>query len=131
MAYTANVSTPSAQMKGGQRLVYVTITETEARDTSEFSITGLPKIGTIVYYKATLTAGTGGTIQPKIGRAASFAESTQNHVGTQSVAKSHHNDTSKLVYSSPTGTLYIRSWPNRTATNHAITTEVIILAGVE
>lgn len=129
MAYTAVVSPLQINGNFRPRMVRVTILETEARDTSEFSITGLPPYGTIVLYKATLSSGTGTAIQPKIGRAEGFSTTSLDLVGTQESASSYINDAAPLYFVSPTGTLYIRSSPNSSVADHTIRTEIVIRFG--
>lgn len=130
MAYAA-VSTVTRELHNGRWLSRVALTETEARDTSEATITGVPIQGTIIEYKATLTAGTGTTINPALGNLATFVASTQAHLGTSSVTAVHVHDQVPLRYDAPTGTLYVRSTPNSAVADHSISTVILIADGVE
>lgn len=129
MAYAATVAV-TRETISGRRIYRVTIAEVEARDTSEATITGVPVLGTIVSYRATLTAGTGTTITPVVGRAAAFAASTQNYIADPGSAGAHIDDSTHVPYYSATGTLYVRSTANNAATDHAISTEILIAEGV-
>lgn len=130
MPYAA-VVTVTPTVISAKRHYLVLVSETLARDTSEYSVPGIPQRGKIVSYRATLTAGTGTTIAPKIGTAAGFVASTQAHVATQSPAAIYINDQSELKYQVTTGTLYIRSTVNNVAMDHSISTEILILDGWE
>lgn len=129
-AYSGTSTKVTGSVSG--RAVYtVTLTETEAAAGSEATITGLPQRGTIISYKATLTAGTGTTIDPVGGRAAAFVASTQNHIFSNGTAAAHIHNQDPVRYYSSTGTLYIRSTPNNAAADHTITTEILIVDGWE
>ena len=70
MAY-AGTATIASKGSDGQRGHWaVTIAETEAAAGSEWSVGGLPQRVTIFSYKATITAGTGATVNPILGNAA-------------------------------------------------------------
>jgi hypothetical protein len=131
-ALAASTCTVTAFQIDGRKHVLASIVETGARDTTEVACTGVPVIGQILSYKATLTAGTGTTINPIVGRAASVAASTQNHVLTLGTTAAHvHERNSTSVYYSSTGALYVRSRPNSSATDHAISTEILIVEGLD
>ena len=129
MAYAAT-ATVTRELLNGAWVTRVSLVETEARDTSEATIPGLPVIGVIREYRATRTAGTGTLINPKIGNAATFVVSTQAHVGTISVTAAHVHEQTPLRYDSPTGKLYVRSSPNSVVSDHSITTVILISDGV-
>jgi hypothetical protein len=132
VAHAAYSGTSSVDRSTPGRTIYlVTLTETEAAAGSEATITGLPVKGTILSYKATLTAGTGTTIDPVIGRAAAFTVSTQNHIASNDAAAAHVHNQDPVRYYSSTGTLYIRSTPNNATADHSITTEILIADGWE
>ena len=128
MPYTAT-STVTRKYIHGREHVIITVEETLAANGSEFSIEELPVIGTIVQYKATKIAGTGTTINPKIGRSAAFVVSTQDHIASNSVTSSHINDNSIVKYYSPTGILYFRSTASDLTSDHTILTEIVIVNG--
>lgn len=128
MAYTATV-TVRDRMLGGRRVFIVTIAETEARDTSEATIEDLPVVGRIVDVHCTRTAGTGATIDPEIGRAATWSDATQDEVWQNGTAAAHIDAQPGKVYYSSNGKLYWRSTPNSSATDHTITSQIIILEG--
>ena len=132
MAYAATVNVTSG-VTSGRRWWFVSITETGASSTSEWSVPAsehLPEQGTITLYKADLTAGTGTTIQPKLGRATNPTVDTQNWIGQIAAAGAAINDASRLYFSGLTGgILYGRSTPNNAAADHSITTEITIWDG--
>ena len=130
MAYAQSTPVITRRVRGGKQVLLITFTETEAASGSEWSVSGLPVVGTITHYKATLTAGTGTTINPKMGRAAAFVVSTQDHVGTNSTTAAHINDGSDLRYDKLTaGVLYGRSSPNSAVADHSIATEITVVEG--
>jgi hypothetical protein len=130
-AYTGTCTITDVGAPDGRRHWLVSITETEAASGSEATCSNLPVRGTIVSYKATLTAGTGTTIDPVVGSAAAFTVSTQSHVASNDVAAAHISNQDPVRYYSSTGTLYIRSTPNNAAADHSITTEILIADGWE
>ena len=115
----------------GREYYLITISETEAASGSEWVVTGLPKVGRLLLYKATRTAGTGTTINPILGSAASFSASTQNHIATNATTAAHINDATSLPLALPTGTLYGLSTPNSAVADHTISTLMVIAAGTE
>lgn len=108
----------------------VTYTETETAAASEATIAGVPKFGRIMSVKATLTAGSGATIAPEIGSAASWTDSTQGEVLSGPTAAAHIHETQVVPYYSSTGALYVRSTPD-SATDNAVSVEILIREGWE
>lgn len=129
MAYSARVSSASRTVDGRSYLVY-TILESEARDTSDYELPGVPFIGTIVLFVSKLVSGTGTTVQPEIGTSSGWTDTTIDEVGRISVAAAFINEGSNLRYAAPEGSLWVRSAPNNVATDHAIQTVIVILEGV-
>lgn len=123
-AGTSCTVTPTGSSTPRQYLVR--IEETGSRDTTEVACTGVPAWGTIVLYHATLTAGTGTTIHPLIGTAASFTATGLDYVAAATATAAVINEQGATAYYSATGKLYIRSAPNSTVTDHAISTEILI-----
>lgn len=130
MAYSAT-ATLTRELHDGHWCTRVALVETGARDTSEATISGVPTMGTIVEWRATLTAGTGTAINPAIGTTAAFVASTQAHVGTSSIVAAHVHDQTPLRYDAPAGVIYVRSTPNSAVADHAISTVILIADGVE
>ncbi len=128
MAYSATVTEASKGADGGRNHWAMSIAETEAAAGSEWSVGGLPKRVTIFAYKATLTAGTGTTINPILGNAAAFTASTQGHLATNDTTAAHINDQTRLRAYLPTGTLYGRSTVDAD-TDNTIATEILIVEG--
>ena len=130
MAYTATVSAVTRYTINGRRHYRFTVSETEAAAGSEFSVAGLPSIGRILQYRATRTAGTGTTIAPVVGRAASFLANTQDYIGNAFAAAASGNGAEMKYAGLTSGTMYFRSVPNNAASDHAISTEVVIVEGL-
>lgn len=131
MAYTATVTGPTTYTINGIRYIRWTITETEAASTSEFSITGVPQMGTVVHYQATLTTGSGTTITPKLGKSGSFSSSTQNHIATNTTSAAHINDSTNVRFGGLTkDVMFIRSTPNSATADHGISTLIEVVEGV-
>jgi hypothetical protein len=108
------------------------IAETDYTSTTYTEIPGVPLKGTIISYKATLTAGTGTTINPKAGLTATFTVSTQTHIGTNTATAVHVHDQTLLRYDSTEGTagsIWIQSSPNDATADHAISTVILIVDG--
>ena len=110
-ARAAGTATVSAIAFVADRAHYlVEVTETDQRDTSEVTITGLPRCGTITWYRAKLTAGTGTTIHPRLGTAASFTADSYDEVleATATAAHSHDQPTRRALRSMPSSEPLLR-----------------------
>ena len=127
MAY-AGTPTITKTSIGGRSHFTVTIAETEAAAGSEWSVPGLGLRVTIYSYRATLTAGTGTTVNPILGSAAAFTASTQGHIATNATTAAHINDQTVLRCYLPTGVLYGRSTVDAAADN-TVATEIMIVDG--
>lgn len=110
MAYSG-VATVSRYTVSGRRHFLVTVVETECAATSEYTITGLPELCTIVSFEATKTAGDGASITPIIGRATAPADGVQNHIRTYPAASLHIHDESPTRLRTALGIVYVRSTP--------------------
>lgn len=128
MAYLATVSVVKKASQGRNYYI-VTVAETAARDTSEATIPGVPVLGRIIDLTSTKTAGTGTTVDPEIGITSGWADLTQNEVWQNGAAAAHVDAQPAKSYYSPTGTLYLRTSVNNVATDHSITTQIIIAEG--
>jgi hypothetical protein len=128
MAYSGTPTVSEVYVQG-RRHVRITLAELEAAAASEATIPGIPVHGTIVAVKATKTAGSAASIDPVLGRAASFAASTQDHIWSNGTAAAHINESGLSVrYYAPTGTLYVRSTAASAADN-TVESEILILDG--
>lgn len=127
----ATVTVTNVDTVGGRAQVLVTVSETSNRDTSEVTISGVPKCGTIVAYRAALTAGTGTTVHPRLGNSASFVADSSNEILEANATAATINEVGSAPYCTTTGTLYLRSTPNSSATDHTITTRVLIVGGAQ
>lgn len=128
MAYAATVTITHSANVNGRRYLVVTVAETEANSTSEYSFSVPFLVGTIASLKATRTAGTGTTIQPMIGTATGVAVSTQAREYQAPAAAAHQREAPMRSFYGPI--LYVRSTPNNAASDHTITTEWIIAGGI-
>ena len=130
MAY-AGTSTVVRRTARGRRYFIATLTETEAAAGSEATIAGLPALGRVVDVHATLTAGTGTTIDPEGGRAAAWVDLAQDEIWQNGAAAAHISAQPGKPYYSATGTLYWRSTPNSAVADHSIVTQITIAEGAE
>ena len=130
MPYAATVVGPTINTIKGRATYRWTIAETGAAPTDTFTITGAPAIGTVVLYRANLTAGTGVTINPRLGRTAAFTTTTTDVIGVNSTTAALINDGTNLKYSGLTaGNIYGRSLPSNAAADHSISTSIVIVEG--
>ena len=128
MAYAATVTITDIAPQGGHKAKLISIAEAETAATSEWSAAIGWAEYTIVSYRATLTAGTGTTVNPRLGRATGWTASTQDDVGTNVTTAAHIDDPTKLyVVAGPT--LYGVSQVSAAADN-VVATEIIVLAGL-
>lgn len=128
MAYTATVSSEERRISG-RRYLIVTVTETEAAAASEYEVTGWPfPIATLVSFKATLTAGTGTTINPSMGKSTGWTANTQDHIGTQTTTAAHIDDDSHVTFHNGSKSLYVKSGVDAGADN-SISTVIVFAEG--
>lgn len=129
MAYAAAITTEIKTISG-RRHYLISVTETEARDTSEFEIVGLPSVATLVLYRATLTSGTGTQITPIAGNVTGFTEDTQgDEFSAATVRGAHTNYSIYKPLRLHENKLVIRSTPDNAATDHSISTLITIVEG--
>ena len=97
MAYAATVTIKRFTVTG-RRHFQVLITESEAGAATETALVDsagtsadvqLPAVGRIAWVKATLTGGSGTTIDPRIGRASGWTASTQDDIHENGAAAAH------------------------------------------
>lgn len=132
MPYASTVTGPIISVVHGRAHYSWTVVESGAAPTDTFTLPGAPTVGTLKLYRAILTAGTGTTINPRLGRTLAFVVSTQDWIGTSSTTAAVINDASDLRYSAlPAGKLYGRSLPNNAAADHTISTEIVVVEGHE
>ena len=130
MAYVSTVTGPTISMIKGRATYRWTVSETGAAPTDTFTLTGAPPIGTVVLYKANLTAGTGVTINPRLGRTVGFTTTTNDVIGVNSTTAALINDSTQLKYAGLTGAkIYGRSLPSNGAADHSVSTEIVVAEG--
>ncbi len=121
MSYAAEVEVEFNARRGTYK---VTVVEEEAQASSEFEVPKMPASGTIVSYKTTLVSGSGSTVNPKIGKEATFTEDTQGHVATNDTTDSHIRDQTPVRFGCD-GSLFVRSGVD-SGTDNVIHTELLI-----
>ena len=132
MPYASTVVGPTISVIKGRATYRWTVSETGAAPTDTWTITGAPAIGTITLYRANLTAGTGVTINPRLGRTLAFTTTTNDVIGVSATTAALINDGTNLKYSGLTaGKVYGRSLPSNAAADHSISTEIVIVEGVD
>lgn len=126
MAYVATV-TRSRQRRSGFVYHFITVAETGVVDgASEYTIDNLPKRGTIVEHRCTLTAGDGTatTVDPELGTATTTKEIFEN----AAAAAAPVNLNMSRAFTATT--LYGRSGANgNTGTTGSIATVITIVEG--
>ena len=96
---------------------------------SEAQVPNIPKTGTILRYTATLTGGSGATINPTIGRAPGYSASTQEQVMAAPGAAAFIDVTGPLYYNTATD-LFVVANPD-TGTDNAVSHQLLIVPGWE
>ena len=132
MAYAQSALTVASYTIAGRRYHRIAWTETgvtTATDgTADAEITGMPAFGSILSVKATLTSGSGATINPRLGVTDGFTVSTQNHIGTAATTAAHVNEQGQTYFYTSTSSIFWRSLPNA-GTDNAVSVELIIAEG--
>ena len=132
MPYAATVVGPTISVIKGRNHYRWTVAETGAAPTDTWTITGAPAVGTVTLYRANLTAGTGVTINPRLGRTLAFTTSTNDVIGVSATTNALINDGTNLKYSGITaGKIFGRSLPSNAAADHSISTEIVIVEGMD
>lgn len=128
MAYTATI-TSEVTWHGGRRRLHLRVVETECAAASAWSFSMPFVSGMLRSLKAQRVSGTSTTIQPRLGRAAGWTDSTMDElVRTSSAAGFHHETSSEmLAFGAPGATpeLHGNSQVNAGADN-TVHTEIII-----
>jgi hypothetical protein len=128
MAYAQGPVTKTAEAAPDrQNMITYAWSDTDVQAGSEAMVDGLPKRGIIKRFTATLTGGTGTTINPTIGRASGFSANTQNQVLAAPGAAAHI-DAGPVYYFSEDGPLYVVATPDA-GTDNAVSYELLIVAG--
>ena len=132
MPYASTVVGPTISVIKGRATYRWTVSETGAAPTDTWTITGAPAVGTVVLYRANLTAGTGVTINPRLGRTLAFTTTTNDVIGVNSTTAALINDSTPLKYSGLTAAkIYGRSLPSNAAADHSISTEIVVVEGMD
>ena len=115
----------------GRKHVTVLVSETSATTTSDVEITDIPIRGTIVGFTATLTAGTGTTINPGFGLANGFTDVTQDSIGRSTTTSVNVQDQTELRYDTSNdtdGSIWIQ-WAVDAATDNTVFAQILIVEG--
>ena len=128
--YAATVTLTEISGPRGQRMWLVDVAETGAAAASEWSVVGVPVVGTITHYEVTLGAGAGTTVQPVLGMAATWTTATQDVIAEQAAAAAHILDNTAVPYAlaKGTSTIYGRSTVDAGSDN-VVTTRFVIIQG--
>lgn len=108
------------------------VVETTTGATSEWNTSGLigiPRSGTVIHFVSTLTAGSGATIQPKLGKSSSWTVNGVDHIAQRDTATAYHNSSVPFSFTFDPDqnlVLYGCSVVN-SGTNNSITTVITIL----
>jgi hypothetical protein len=130
MPYVSTVVGPTISVIKGRAHYRYKVVETEASPTSTFTLPGAPSVGTFTLYRANLTAGTGTTINPRLGRTVAFATGTNDVIGVNTTTNAFINDASNLRYAGLVASnIFGRSYPDNAAADHSITSEIEIVEG--
>lgn len=133
MAYavTGNTAAAATMTKiDGRRCWRWYISETQARDTSEFTLYGAPSVGTITLLRSAKTAGTGTTVRPEIGRGAGWTDSTIDEISRAGSAAAVAEILTNVRYTrNDADELVIRTSANNSTADHTVVTEVVIFEG--
>ena len=128
MAYGFTTTVKALDVDGAQ-CYFVTVVETDAATTDEYTVTGLPTHGRIVLFIAKKGAGAAATIQPAFTSVAGAASTDLGFITAQPAAAAYFNDQSTVRYMNlVNGTLYGRSKPDAGADN-VVTTWMLIIPG--
>ena len=129
-----NQTDPAKAQHPGQPLpeMVVTFEESDLATASEWMVDGLPKRITLIRFCSVLsTPGSAATIQPELGRVATWvSEGSPDHLTKQVTAAAFINDFTMLRLSLPDGKLYGRSKPDvATGASGVVETEFSYLPG--
>jgi len=133
MAYavTGNTAAAAQKAKYDNRTCWRWyITETQARDTSTFTLYGAPSVGTITLLRSAKTAGTGSTVRPEIGRGVGWSDGSIEEIGRAGSAAAVSEILTNVRYTrNDADELEIRTSVNNAATDHTVLTEIVIFEG--
>jgi hypothetical protein len=125
--------TGAVEVVGNRRVIRIRAVETGISSSSEWSTSGLdinlPGAGYVQQLQAVRTAGTGTTIQPRIGKATGWADSTIDAVCGVATPAAYHNEGIPAPFCfgpSQARVLYFRSTPDNAAADHSVETLVVI-----
>lgn len=133
MAYAVAGNTAAAALSAkydGRKCWRWYISETEARDTSTFTLYGAPSVGTITLLRSALTAGTGTTVRPEVGRGTGWTDGTIDEISRAASAAALAEITTNVRYTRDNADeLVIRTSANNATADHTVVTEIVIFEG--
>jgi hypothetical protein len=115
----------------GRAHTQVRVDETSATTTSDVELVGVPIRGTIVSFRATLTAGSGATINPGLGLATGWTDSTQEDIGRNTSTAAHVSDQTRLRFDTAAdtpGSIWLQ-WAVDAGADNTVFAEILILDG--
>lgn len=127
MAYSYTVTRSDPTTLDGVTYVTYTVVETDAGAATEYTLTGVPTVGTLTLVRAELTvAGAATTMQPEFGETATWTSGAAGHVDQATAAAAYIRiGTNKRLITG--GSLYGRTIGDATATT--VTTKIVIAYG--
>lgn len=131
MAYAQTTPVIVKTTINGRRYWHISFSETECGPSTEWTVPAsadLPKCGTITFYTASLTAGTGTTVQPIVKKATGVASTSINYLGQVSAAAANVRAKMDTRYNGMEA-MFGLSTPNNAATDHSVTTEITLAEG--
>jgi len=128
MAYTYSYDTKPVLIRG-RRLLRVTLSESDVQTNSEARVEGLPRYGTLVRYKATLTPVAATQIDPAIGTVNGWVAASQDELAQNQIPDVHIDNQDHVKYFTDEGVFVIRNTPD--ANGDSIETEFYIAVGWE
>ena len=118
MAYDAVITLVSQEVADGRLYTVFDVVETEARDTSEFSIDS-PGVGRLTLVESDLISGSGSTIQTEFGRLATWTTGGRGHIDQAAAAAASIRIGTDKRFSAD-DKVYVRSNVNDVTEDHVI-----------
>ena len=125
----ASTITHRSKKVGGKYHHHIAIVETAAAAATE-TVIDVPNLGTIVKFHSVLVSGTASTVNPELGRAASWVDDKIDQVIADPGAAAFVNNTARTAYAAPGKKFYLRSQPN-TGSDNVIHTQIMIISSWE
>lgn len=132
MAYAVTGNTAAdalSEVFNGRRCWRWRVTETEASSGSEFTLYGVPSVGTITLINSKLTPGSGTTVQPEVGRGASWVDDSIDDIGRIDAAGRAREEQNRRYTLNAGQAFVVRTQVNSGSADNTVVTEITIYAG--